>query len=167
MKSNNTLFLLEHSSQSFLIFSQDSPSINKPILRWYQKVMIYVTVAKNLILNPNMLISHCQLVRVECWWFISDDAISVVLNQKAVDSIVSFCRCSCCVLLRVFRSRARCCIKHSLILKPNMLISHRQLVRVECWLFISDDAISVVLQHKAVVSIVSFCCCSRCTFTYF
>ena len=92
----------------------------------------------SLILNPNMLISHCQLVRVECWWFISDDAISVVLNQKAVDSIVSFCRCSCCVLLRVFRSRARCCIKHSLILKPNMLISHRQLVRVECWLFRSQ-----------------------------
>jgi len=37
-----------------------------------------------------MRISHRQLVKVKYWWFTSDDAISVVLTHKAVDSIVSF-----------------------------------------------------------------------------
>ena len=40
-----------------------------------------------------------------------------------------------CTFYVYFESRARCCIKHSWILKPNMLIFYRHLVRVECELF--------------------------------
>ena len=35
----------------------------------------------------------------------------------------------------IFESRARCCMKHLWILKPNMLIFYRHLVRVKYWLF--------------------------------
>ena len=59
-----------------------------------------------------------------------------------------FCTC-------IFESRARCCIKHSLILKPNMLISHPQLVRIECWLFTSR------WQKTSTSGMLSLCTCNH------